>query len=387
MQTVPQSTPYFGDVTPETSLRLVDEALTEWLSSLKFRAQTPAVTNVWQSRQFAQNHEMKDGQPPKQAKVWPIISLSMQGIVPALDRRVVANVACLGVKGSRETQNQEIIANGNGTSTDYSSRLNRFGIVPRSLTFTARRQTGVGPPPTYATMTITDDGEGALIGSIGTGLNSINYDTSRCYISFANPPGAGTEVVATYTSKETNIFANNEGTELYVLPFPLPFDLTYQIDIWTKTQQDMQFLRTALLCRFPFTDETFLDLEVPGYGTQLLRVNLTRIDDTTDLEPGEGDRELRNTVSITAHAWIYRIALKKKTIQSINVVLIDAGSDVVNLYDESSFLDWYCDISHYTFSGSPPVLVSVQESPTLAPPDRAIAWMSWVNGSLTNVGP
>jgi len=387
MQTVPQDTQFFGDVTPETSLRLVDEVLTTWLSSLVFRAQTPTVTNVWQSRQFAQNHEMKDGQPPKQAKVWPIVSLSMQGIVPALDRRVVANVACLGVKGSRETPHQEIIASGNGTSTDYSSRLNRLGIAPRSLTFSARRQTGVGPPPTYATMTITDDGEGALTGNIGTGLNSINYDTSKFYISFVTPPGAGTEVVATYTSMETSIFANNEGTELYVLPFPLPFDLTYQIDIWTKTQQDMQLLRTALLCRFPFTDETFLDLEVPGYGTQLLRVNLTRIDDTTDLEPGEGDRELRNTVSITAHAWIYRIALKKKTIQSINVVLIDAGSDAVNLYDESPFLDWYCDISHYTFSGNPPVLASVQESPDLTPPNRVLAWMSWVDGNLAGVGP
>jgi hypothetical protein len=183
------------------------------------------------------------------------------------------------------------------------------------------------------------------------------------------------------------MFANQEGSELYILPFPLPYDITYQVDIWTKTQQDMQLLRTALLCRFPFTDETFLDLEVPGYGTQLLRLNLTRIDDTTDLEPGEADRELRNTVSITAHAWIYRIALKKKTIQSMNVVFIDAGSDVVNLYDESPFLDWYCDISHYTFSGNPPVLASVLESPTLAPPDRVLAWMSWVDGNLAGVGP
>jgi len=383
--TVPQDTPYYGDVTPETSLRLVDQALTDWLSSLTFRTQKPSVTNVWQSRQFAQNHEMKDGQPVKQAKVWPVISMSMTGIVPALDRRVVANISHLG---NIETQvPSEVIGSGNGTDTEFTGRLARIGIKRGSLVITARRQTGVGPPPTYATMTATDFGDGTLVGSVGSGLNSINYDTSKYYVKFTNPPGNGTEIVASYVSKDSKMYANNTGTELYVLPFPLPFDLTYQIDIWTKTQQDMQLLRTALLCRFPFTDETFLDLEVPGYGTQLLRVNLTRLDDNTDLEPGEGDRELRNTVSITAHAWIYRVALKKKTIQSINVVLIDAGSAVENLYDDSPFLDWYCDISHYTFSGNPPVLASVQESPTLAPPNRAIAWMSWVDGTLTNVGP
>jgi hypothetical protein len=387
MNTQPQSTPYFGDVTPETSLRLVDQALTDWLASMTFRAQRPMVTNVWQSRQFAQNHEMKDGQPVKQAKVWPVVSLSMTGITPALDRRVVANIACLGPTGSLETRHEETLATGDGVVTAYSGRLGRLGIAPRSLTITARRQTGVGPPPTYAAMTLTDDGEGALTGSTGAELNSVNYDTSKFYASFSNAPGAGTDIIATYTSHETRMFSNQEGSELYILPFPLPFDLTYQIDIWSKTQQDMQLLRTALLCRFPFTDETFLCLDVPGYGQQLLSLRLTRIDDTTDLEPGEADRELRNTVSITAHAWIYRIALKMKTIQSINVVYIDAGSDAVNLYDESPFLDWYCDISHYTFSGNPPVLTSVTESSTLAPPNRVLAWMSWVDGTLAGVGP
>jgi hypothetical protein len=387
MQTVPQDTPYFGDVTPETSLRLVDKALTDWLSGMEFRKQHPKVTNVWQSRQFAQNHEMQDGQPTKQAKVWPVLSLSMTGITPALDRRVVANISSLGPTGSLETSYQEVLGTANGTDTEFSGKLSRIGLVPRSLTITARRQIAPGPPPVFTIFTGTDDGEGTLTGSLGTGLNTINYGTSKYYVSFPAAPTAGTEIIATYRSTGTRMFANQEGSELYILPFPLPFDLTYQVDIWTKTQQDMQLLRTALLCRFPFTDETFLDLEVPGYGTQLLRLNLTRIDDTTDLEPGEADRELRNTVSITAHAWIYRIALKKKTIQSMNVVFIDAGSDAENLYDESPFLDWYCDISHYTFSGNPPVLASVLESPTLAPPDRVLAWMSWVDGTLAGIGP
>lgn len=376
MQTSPQDTPYYNDVTPETSLRLVDQALTDWLASLRFRNQTPRVTNVWQSRQFAQNHEMKDGQPTKQAKVWPVVSLSMTGIVPAIDRRVVAEIGRLGLTGMSVPT--ETLGTGDGTARSYEGRLGHFGIVPGSLVITAGAQS------------VGDDGEGTLVGNTGTGPNTIDYDTSLFGVSFATNVPNGTAIVAAYETNDSKIYADNQKNSVFVLPFPLPFDLSYQIDIWTKTQQDMQALRTALLCRFPFADETYLDLEVPGYGTQMVRLSLSRIDDNTDLEPGEADRELRNTVSVTAHAWIYRVALKKNTIKSLNVVLIDAGTEPENLEDGSRFLDWYCDIDHYTFGagGDPPgVLSSVQESPTLAPPNRILSWMSWVDGNLTKVGP
>jgi hypothetical protein len=375
MTTAPaQDTKFYGDVAPETCLRIVDVTITEWLSGITLRNQKPRVTNVWQSRQFAQNHEMQDGQPTKQAKVWPVLSLSMTGISPALDRRVVAQISRLGMIDVPISD--EILATGVGATASYSGRLGRLGIKHGSVRITA----GI--------LAVVDDGAGRLIGSVGVGENTINYDTGRYSVTFSGNVPTGVPVQVSYTTTDSKMYVDNQKDEVFILPFPLPFDLTYQIDLWTKTQQDMQSLRTNLLVRFPFTDETFLDMEIPGYGTQMLRLSLTRVDDNTDLEPGEADRELRNTFSITAHAWIYRIALKRKTIKGISIVFLDAGSDPAALIDGSEFLAWYSNSEHYIFSGTTPgVLQSVQESPILTPPDRAIMWLSWVGGTLTEVGP
>jgi hypothetical protein len=362
MITEPQTIPYLADVAPETSLRLVDEALTAWLSSMKLRSQTPTVTNIWQNRQFAQNHEMLPGQPPRQAKVWPVVSLSMTGITPAIDRRVVANISRLGhmevaIPG-------DLLRVGTNTTGAYEGFIDLKPIVPGTVVITAGAQT------------LTDNGNGAFIGNVGTLPNTVDYTTGRYRISFAAVVPTGTDIRVAYHAMDSKIYANSERTEMYILPFPLPFDIAYQIDLWTKTQQDMQALRTSLLCRFAYVDETYLTLQVPGYGAQILRLTLNRIDDVTDIEPGENDRELRNTVSITAHAWIYRVALKRKIIRTANVVFIDAGSDPVNLRDGSGFLDWYCDIDHYHFS-STGALTSVDESSVYTPPNRVLSWLSW----------
>lgn len=376
MNTPPQSIAYYPDICPETSLRLVDQELTNWLSGLRFRNQTPTVTNVWQSRQFAQNHEMKNGQPPKQAKVWPVVSLSMTGLVPALDRRVVGEIYRLGMAGTPLPN--ELLSTGDGTTGNYEGRLAHFPVSPGTVTVTAGAQV------------LRDDGDGGWTGDLGSGPSDLDYSTGKFRISFASLVGAGVVVQAAYTTTDTRMYVDTERTESYTLPFPLPYDLTYQVDLWTKTQQDMQALRTSLLCRFPMTDVTYLDLPVPGYGTQMIMLTLNRIDDNTDLDPGEGDRELRNTVTLTAHAWIYRIALRRKTIRSVNTVFIDAGSDPANLGEGSDFLKWYLDNTHYNFGVSPDpsgVLSSVTESPAFAPPARAIAWLSWVDGSMVKVGP
>jgi hypothetical protein len=293
-----QATPFYNDVCPETSLRLVDEAVVKWLRALKFRNQFPKVTTGWTSREHAQHHEQNPAQDPKQAHSWPMISVFMTGIVPDLSRRVVGEISRLGFAG-------------------------------------------------------TSPAHGTICGT---------------------------------SSENLKIWHGNDQNEVFTLPFPLPYDLTYQVDFYTKTQQDMQWLRGAFLSRFSYTDETFLTNEFPGYGTKLIPIQLSRIDDLTDLEPDERRREIRNTATFTAKAWIFRVPLLKKTIRTINVAMIDAGSDPENLYDCSDFLEWYCDIDHYTFDDDG-VLQSVTESPTLSPPDRVLAWMSWVDGTLQNSGP
>lgn len=284
--TPPQNTGYFGDVTPETSLRICDEVMVNWLSTLTFRDQLPTVTTAWVSRRFGQSHEMHADTDVKQARKYPYITLMLPTITPALNRREVVNVQALG--------------------------------------------------PGPAT------------------------DTNRIYVH------------------------NNSKDEMYILPYPLPFDLAYQVDIFAKTQQDMQFLRTSLLTRFPFANLTYLEGEFGGYGNKLLPVELTNVQDTSDLETGEAERELRNTFTMTMAAWIFRVPFRTKTIETAAVVVIDASApDQDNLQDNSEFMAWYNDPSHFIYSSTPPhKLLSVTEPPAFIPPNRTLAILNFDDGVL-----
>jgi len=381
----PQIPTTYEDVVPETCLRIVDEAVVSWLSHLKLRNQTPKVVTVWQSRQFAQQHEVhKDkDKPVKQAWPLPVVSVAMSGITPALDRRVVGQISHLGA-ASEVTVSAQVLATGDGLLSTFTGKLGWWPIVPGSLTITD------------GTQEVTDDGNGALVGDIdASGVNIIDYSTGRYFVSFAAAVADQAQVTATFRVWDSRMYAKDDRSEVYVLPFPIPYDLTYQVDIWTKTQQDMQWLRSSLLSRFPYADETFLRATFGGYGDKVIPLRLDRVDDTTDLEPDEGHRQLRNTVTFTAKAWIFQVPIQIKTIQSINVAILDASSDeekwngvCSNCQDGSAFMDWYGDDSHYTFSGTvPAVLQSVQESPDFTPPDRAIALFGWVDGTLTQTGP
>jgi hypothetical protein len=361
----------------------VDETIVNWLSHLRFREQTPKVVTVWASRQFAQQHEVVEGQPTQQAWPLPVISVAMTGITPALDRRVVGQISHLG-EDTEQTVTAQVLATGDGALSSFTGKLGWLPISRGSLTITD------------GTQTATDDGNGILIGDVdASATNIIDYDSGRYFVSFAAATADQAQVTASFRAWDSRMYVGNDRSAVYVLPFPIPFDLTYQIDIWTKTQQDMQWLRTSLLSRFGYADETFLNATFGGYGEKLIPVSLTRIDDTTDLEPDEQHRELRNTVTLTAKAWIFQVPLQVKTVKGINVAFIDAGSDTnkfsgvcPNCLDGSAFMDWYGDNDHYTFSGSvPAVLQAVSESPIFSPPDRAIAFMGWVDGTLTQTGP
>lgn len=191
---------------------------------------------------------------------------------------------------------------------------------------------------------------------------------------------------------DNRAYVTTDKSEIYLIPWPLAFDMEYQIDILTKTQRDMVLLRSALLARFDNVNETYLYADIEGIGRQMIRVSLDRVDDTSDLEPsGERERTLRSTISITVHGWIYRVPVRKKTVQNAHVVVIDAsGEDPIaddTLDDGSEFLAWYNDPDNYTFSADGATLLSVQESPTFTPPNRVLFWVTRDEAGNTVIGP
>lgn len=150
----------------------------------------------------------------------------------------------------------------------------------------------------------------------------------------------------------TRIFANTDGaapTEGYALPWPFPLDVTYQIEIWTKTAQAMRGLRTALFLLWSRFNpvEMFIEVEYPPpYGVKLIPLKMEGDSSVGSLEGGEDDRELRHAFTVTASAWIFLAPIRRKLIHQTNVAYIDgdAGDEAVRAHFTNVGSNWTFDV-------------------------------------------
>jgi hypothetical protein len=81
---------------------------------------------------------------------------------------------------------------GDGTTTNFTTTLTRAPVKRSSLTITAMDVFGV-------TMTVIDDGLGNLIGDVGSGNNTIDYETGEIDVTFEVPVIAGGLITVAYT--------------------------------------------------------------------------------------------------------------------------------------------------------------------------------------------
>ena len=302
-----QDTPFFNDLVPETSFRIMFQAVEDWLKGMRFRDMHPrTVDNAWISRNYSQTHEMQPEFPVNQVAPFPKITYHLTGITPDRARWQPVNLVNLGPRPQRWLPCQKDSA-----------------------------------------------------------------------------PAVGSDVYEI----SNRAYASEDQKKIYLMPWPLPFNLSFQIDIWTKTGQDMLFLISAILARFNFVDETYLKATFPGYGRQPLRLVLDRWDDTSSIEVGEGERELRNTLTVTLFGWIFRTPILKRTIENVHIVAIDGSPpDDNNCEDGSEFLQWYNDPANYTYNADGSQLLSVAENPAFSPPERTLFWVSATSDGVT-VGP
>lgn len=267
-----------ADISPETSIRIIDQAIVDWVSELRFRRQKPNVVTAWMSKQYSQKKELQDDKTQNTAMPFPMISVSVGSITPDISRR----------------------------------------------------------------------------------------NTNRVL-----------------TTKNGRIYADNTRNEYLSVPWPLPVSIPYQIDIWTKKRQDLRLIETAILTRFPYSDTTYIQATFPGYGQLIMRLVLDRVDDTSDLETGESERELRKTISTTLDGWIFLVPEKGKVIKKGHAVFIDATGGLIG---DQSFLDHYCDLTNYNFGDEFDSIISIDESPSHIPPNRVLLWASFDETGLTGTG-
>lgn len=79
-------------------------------------------------------------------------------------------------------------------------------------------------------------------------------------------------------------------------------DLTYQIDLWTKYQSEMQMLQEQIL--LPFLPNAYFRLLIPEYYfDEIIMVRLGGMSNTSSLEP-DRERLIRTTVTLTVQGYI-----------------------------------------------------------------------------------
>jgi len=99
---------------------------------------------------------------------------------------------------------------------------------------------------------------------------------------------------------------------------PSPYNIPYQIEFWCKTKfTEIHILEwiTSQIDGFGLGHtEFFLKYspkfgmppnEIQPFGTKLITVVIDDMSDNSDLEPGEGDRQLRFSVQLTLKAWFF----------------------------------------------------------------------------------
>jgi hypothetical protein len=356
-----------ADVSSVTCLRLQDEAMINWLKGIRLRGQAAHIVTGWNSRAFSQAHQLIDGKPTKQSMPLPLVSLTQTTVTPDMSRWVYTPTTYAG--GSPLYTTSDI----NGSDAVYSchSGLRKFSgasVAAKPIIKGSMRLTFTIGGITY---TEWDDGKCSFTNDNNQIYGStIRYSTGSIDICFNTAPDEGTVINCSYTA------ANRTATAK--APFPMPITIGYQVDIWSKTQQDTRFLREGVLTRFEVSPiSTWVTVNLPFYGEKLVFIDLVHDVDNSDLESGEGERELRHTITLDMHGWIFKEPEVVKTIMNKHIVAIDA-----NPTEEEEAVSWFSDNSHYSFNSDFSQILSVDQD-GYTPPDRVLFAISWdADGNL-----
>jgi hypothetical protein len=172
--------------------------------------------------------------------------------------------------------------------------------------------------------------------------------------------------------------------EAYSAYYPMPLIFNYQVDMWAKTRQDIRFLETSLLEKWGRSPvETYVRVKFdPWYGEKIIPVIWRRIDDTSDIEAGEGPGYRRATVTLEVKGWLFRRPFRRPTLCNAHIAVIDYTADTDQQQQE--IIDHYTDPSNYSFSDEGATLDSITELDPDEP--RVLTALSWNQGVLTDVG-
>ena len=124
----------------------------------------------------------------------------------------------------------EVMNTGTGAVANYTGTLQWSPVQPGTMVITA------------GALTVTDDGNGNLIGDIAAGNNSIDYTTGAYDVTFSANVGNGVDIVAAYKfDMEQNI--NQPEVDMTLVSKPIKAEPMTLIARWSEyAQQDLMKL-------------------------------------------------------------------------------------------------------------------------------------------------
>ena len=104
------------------------------------------------------------------------------------------------------------------------------------------------------------------------------------------------------------IFKDNTNNIRLVANWPNPYDVNYQIEVWTKSRQDANAMLGIILANCdPSPDVMYLTGDFgPTWGDKLIPFYFEGVNDASDTEAGDVDKIEKHIISFRAATWMFK---------------------------------------------------------------------------------
>lgn len=120
-----------------------------------------------------------------------------------------------------------------------------------------------------------------------------------------------------FKAEYRNVNISDDAKTSYNIPTPLPYDISYQVDYWSRTRYEAMRARRNLLLELGYLPKFIkVDLGDP-FPTKIVELQFNGVTDNSILESGGEERVLRWTYSFVIKGWLPRPAYEVYLIHKI----------------------------------------------------------------------
>lgn len=123
---------------------------------------------------------------------------------------------------------------------------------------------------------------------------------------------------------------SHDTNQTYNISYPEPYDLTFQLDIRHKTNQEWHRIMRAFHANRIRHSSAHIYVPIGLFGKQFHHVEVEGPVDNSDLEPGDNrDRALRKTYTLIVKGWMLNTPAKVTTVRKFTYDEVNQHTDEV----------------------------------------------------------